>query len=103
MFSETTHNEVLITLSFAKNTIERKVYSLTDWMNEVGGFHAYMSLLASFLLPFCQVWSLEKFLISKLYKSQSSQENTGRLLDDALAAVKTRSRLKLRSETTLRT
>jgi hypothetical protein len=31
----------------------RTVYSFTDWMNEVGGFHAWIHLFISLVLPFC--------------------------------------------------
>jgi len=41
-FTTTNQTEILISLNYNKKTIERKVYSLVDWMNEVGGFAAYI-------------------------------------------------------------
>jgi hypothetical protein len=62
----------MIALHFDKQTIERQVYSLSDWMNEVGGFHAYMQLIVTLLLPIFQVWSLEKHILRKIYRLQPS-------------------------------
>jgi hypothetical protein len=42
----------MIALHFDMQIIERQVYTLSDWMNEVGGFHAYMHLIVTLLLPF---------------------------------------------------
>jgi hypothetical protein len=56
---------VLFVLDFDKQVVERHVYTISDWMNEVGGFHAYMHLLVTLILPIFQVWSLDKHLLRK--------------------------------------
>lgn len=60
--------DIVFELGQSKQLIERRVYGLFDWMNEVGGFFGFMQLLFQIVLPFCQIWSLEKFLIQKLYR-----------------------------------
>jgi hypothetical protein len=48
--------------------IERRVYSLSAWLGEVGGFSSAVKSIFSIILPLIQVFSLEKYLISKLYQ-----------------------------------
>lgn len=60
-------NRFLLQLTLRKNKIERKVYNIFDWANEIGGFYGFCELIVVLLLPFFQVWSLNKFLIKQLY------------------------------------
>ena len=73
-FSDYNHTSFMIEMNFDKEVIERKVYSITDWMNEVGGFHSWMHLVVSFLLPMLQVWSIDKHLLRRLYSNQSGSK-----------------------------
>ena len=54
-----------------KHKIERRVYTAFDWANEVGGLYGFFELLVVMLLPYFQVWSLDKYLIKNLYKSHT--------------------------------
>lgn len=63
-------NGIFIISSQDKQSIERRSYNILDWANEVGGFYGFIELIIQIVLPYCQVWSLEKTLISKLYKSK---------------------------------
>lgn len=49
----------------------RTVYSISDWLGEVGGFASTMHLLFGLMFSFLQVWSVEKFLIQQLYKKRA--------------------------------
>jgi hypothetical protein len=60
--------KVGIQMSRDKRFIDRRVYTIYDWMNEVGGFYGFIQLFVAILLPLFQVWSLEKNLIQKLFK-----------------------------------
>jgi hypothetical protein len=51
---------------------ERRVYNILDWMKEAGGFYGFLLAVSKLILPFFQVWSLEKFLIKKLYSYKSN-------------------------------
>jgi hypothetical protein len=46
-------NIVIFLTSHSLQTTSRTVYSFTDWMNEVGGFQAWIYLFISFVLPLC--------------------------------------------------
>ena len=46
----------------------RRVYSLSGWLGEVGGFSSAVQAIFTVVLPLLQVFSLEKYLISKLYQ-----------------------------------
>jgi len=45
--------EIVFELSPSKHLIERRVYNLFDWMNEVGGFFGFVQLLIQIVIPFC--------------------------------------------------
>jgi hypothetical protein len=42
---------VLIELSTTKQLIERRVYTMWDWVGEIGGIHGFMQLFISLFLP----------------------------------------------------
>lgn len=65
-------NGVMVQMSPNKEIIMRNVYSFEDFINEIGGFFEALRLFFTLILPFFQVWSLEKYLISKLYKQQKT-------------------------------
>jgi len=46
-------NFMTFLVSHNLHATSRTVYSLTDWMNEVGGFHAWIHLFISYVLPLC--------------------------------------------------
>lgn len=51
-----------------KSTISRKVYSLGDIVNEIGGFFGSLDIVFRIFVSLFQFASLEKYLVSKLYK-----------------------------------
>ena len=42
----------MVQMNMTKKTIERRVYTLMDWANEVGGFFGFIELLMLLMLPF---------------------------------------------------
>ena len=42
---------------------QRTVYSISDWLGEVGGFASTMHLIFGILFSILRVWSIEKYLI----------------------------------------
>lgn len=44
---------ILFTLSMDKLSIERRVYTLFDWAQEVGGFQGFIVLIIQIVLPCC--------------------------------------------------
>lgn len=60
-------------MSNDKVVTERRVYTVIDWAGEVGGFGKFVQLLFSLILPLVQMWSLDKHLISRLYRSDHSR------------------------------
>jgi len=49
-------------------TTNRSIYSISDWLGEVGGFASSVQLIIMILLPFLRNAELESYLIGKLYK-----------------------------------
>jgi len=93
--------DIIFELGQSKQLIERRVYGLFDWMNEVGGFFGFMQLLFQIVIPFCQIWSLEKFLIQKLYRehddtaaSLKSSDLQASVIDQALYSLKHRRKIR---------
>ena len=78
------NNIVWFQMSSDKTVTERRVYTFIDWAGEVGGFNRFVQLVFTFILPFVQVWSLDKHLISRLYKSDHSPYPRGRDKNDKL-------------------
>lgn len=54
---------ISIMMSMDKKFWERRVYSIGDLMNEIGGFSQFLVLYATLMLPLFQSDSLEKYLI----------------------------------------
>lgn len=67
-FNPNMYAGILIDIHPDKLEIVRRVYSLTLWLGEVGGFSSAILPIFTIFLPLLQVFSLEKYLIKKLYK-----------------------------------
>ena len=68
-------NGIMVQMSPDKNIIERKVYSLEDLSNEIGGFVEFVVMPFYLLVPFFKIWSIDKYLVTKLYKSQDAEND----------------------------
>jgi hypothetical protein len=66
---------VTIMMSLDKVIFFRRVYSIGDWMNEVGGYSSLLLLAGWLILPLFKGHSLDKYLVYKLYKMQEAGSN----------------------------
>ena len=61
-------NGILLDMHDAILTTNRSIYSISDWLGEVGGFASSVQLIIMILLPFLRNAELESYLIGKLFK-----------------------------------
>ena len=61
-------NGILIDMDVDLLVIDRKVYTLTEWAGEVGGFSKTIGVIIAFLFPLISMSSVESFLILHLFK-----------------------------------
>ena len=54
-------------MGYDLSIIEREVYSASNWLESVGGFMGSVELIFLILVPFVNVWSLEKHLVQILF------------------------------------
>lgn len=48
----------------------RNVYGISEWLGEIGGFSSSVLAIISLIIPLVQTSSLQKYLVSKLFKQQ---------------------------------
>lgn len=89
----------MIQMSPDKSTISRKVYSLGDIVNEIGGFFGSLDIVFRLVVPLFQFASLEKYLVSKLYKQQDADildldNSPDHLFELASQSLKSRRKIK---------
>ena len=84
-----------------KKIVERRVYGLTDFMNQVGGLYSFIIVILEFILPYFQVNTLSKTLIKHFYQTQESPTppSPGPSVFEALLAFKSRKKIKVKTET----
>ena len=63
---------ILIDIDPGKLMTVRTVYTLSAWLGEIGGFSSSVMAIIQFLLPLLKMFSLQKYLVSKLFKQQLS-------------------------------
>ena len=61
-------------MSMDKQVVSRRVYSVGDWLNEVGGYSSCLVLAVQLMLPLLRTFTLNKFLIQELYKMQPEDQ-----------------------------
>ena len=59
---------VMIELSLDKKVSYRRVYSLLEWLGEIGGFFTVLNAACLFMVAMFSPWDWEKYLVRKLYK-----------------------------------
>ena len=100
---------VSVMMSLDKVVTTRRVYSIGDWMNEIGGYSQALVLAAAILMPIFQIRTLDKYLVLKLYKKQDEdheevlsserEEEAPRLFKFASKTLKSRARIKTSRKT----
>ena len=60
-----------ILIDFDKDVLvhKRQIYSLSNWLSEVGGFAKAIQYVLAILFPIVSMADLYDFLITRLYKS----------------------------------
>jgi hypothetical protein len=62
-------------MNYDLSIIERQVYSVSDWLESVGGFMGSVEFIFLILVPLVNVRSLEKHLVYTLfYRYQENQD-----------------------------
>ena len=61
-----------IQAGYDKLIIEREVYKFSDWANDLGGLHGFVTIFLSGLIPLVSGLSLENHLVESLFR-QSTQ------------------------------
>ena len=61
-------NGFMFEMSPDKFIIERKVYNMGDWLEEIGGFQQIIYVIFLATIPILNVWSIDKHFIEKIYK-----------------------------------
>jgi hypothetical protein len=64
---------IFFQLSNEKTVTNRRVHSIYEWASQIGGFICFLYLCLAFLLPYLQVWTIEKLLINRLYKQSMTR------------------------------
>ena len=52
----------------------RRLYTFTEWLAEVGGFASALLFVSSTLLGLFETWSVDNYLIRKLYRRAPKEE-----------------------------
>jgi hypothetical protein len=58
---------VLVQYNLDKRVMERHVYGYNEWAAAVGGFMSSLRMVFALIVPLMSVWSLEKYLVTKLF------------------------------------
>lgn len=56
--------------------IDRDVYSVLDWIGDVGGLNEGLYIILKMVLLFCQFNDLKHFMIPRLFKQSQPTEGT---------------------------
>ena len=59
---------ILIDIHPDKLVTIRTVYGLSAWLGDIGGFSSSVLAIISLILPLVQISTLQKYLVSKLFK-----------------------------------
>ena len=62
-------------LNSHKNMIERKTYSVLEWLGDIGGLFEGLSLIASHLVAPAAAYVMRAELLSKLFEPSESDQN----------------------------
>ncbi len=66
--SERMVNGIMLDLHQDLEVVRRDVYQLINWLQEIGGFFTSLRVTFYYLIPLFEVWTLEKFLVSRMFK-----------------------------------
>ena len=67
----------MIDLNFEKQVLRRNLYNITNLGQELGGFMSIISIGFLFMFSLVKNWTMEKELVSKLYKTHGKPQSSG--------------------------
>ncbi len=65
---------VFIKMNYNRFVIDRDLYRLSDWAQDIGGFFGFFSILAMIIVPLISAQTLEKQLIRNLFKRVDEED-----------------------------
>ena len=80
-FPDHIHLQITFEFDLTLYRIDRDVYSILDWVGDVGGLNEGLYLFFKMILLFCQFNELHHFLIERLYRTKG--DDTGAQLKDS--------------------
>ena len=72
-FKDNVHLSISYEMELNKQSIDRTVYTLLDWLGDVGGLQGIIFDIGGFLLMFISGNGLTYLLLSSLFKEQSDE------------------------------
>ena len=76
------HVQVAFEFDLTLYRVDRDVYSILDWIGDVGGLNEGLYLMFKMLLVFFQYNDFQHFLIERLYKKPSEQDQEDNEIND---------------------
>ena len=67
-FPDSVHLQVSYEFDLTLHRIDRDVYSILDWIGDVGGLNEGLFLFFSVILAYFQFYDLENFLVDRLFR-----------------------------------
>lgn len=61
-------------MNYDRLVIDRDLYRISDWAQDIGGFFGFFSILAMIIIPLVSGQTLQKELIRKLFKRVDEEE-----------------------------
>ena len=75
-FADNVHVSVAIELHSDLTVINRQVYSVLDWLGDIGGLSEALFFIGTFILTLSTLGSLEIMLVSMLYRTKESPDQS---------------------------
>ena len=66
-FPDNVHLQISFEFDLTLYRVDRDVYSILDWIGDVGGLNEGIFVFFQFLLVFSQFFDMEHFLIERLF------------------------------------
>ena len=62
--------------------VDREAYNLLDWLGGIGGLKGALTIILSFIFVVFNYHTFEDYLVSHLYKSETSRDRAARRMKD---------------------
>ena len=80
-FPDSVHLQVTYEFDLDLYRVDRDVYSLLDWIGDIGGLREGLYLFLSFLFGFMNYYKFEHFMIEHLYQKRTDNNSAAKLED----------------------